>query len=153
MSAESRRRKRGTPISDSLGADLQALGTILANHTRGLDDYLARQAQRIDVRSQNLLAETPAFLLSPGLDLDGMSMAELQDLCRRQHLRGWSKLRRAQLLVFLKEQLGPEPQADHTATSVPADATRTERLLVLLLQHLGVPQERVDAAWWGGSSD
>lgn len=151
MSAENRRRKRGTPISDSLGADLHALGTILANHSRGLDDYLARQAQRIEARSQNLLAETPDCLLPPGLDLDGMSTAELRDVCRRQHLRGWSKLRRAQLLVFLKEQLGPEPQADSTANSVPAGATRTERLLVLLLQHLGVPQERVDAAWWGSS--
>ena len=56
MSAEPRRpRRRGTPISDSLGADLQALGGILASHTRGLDAYLNRQAQRIDQRHHNLL--------------------------------------------------------------------------------------------------
>jgi hypothetical protein len=48
MSAEPRRpRRRGTPISDSLGADLQALGGILASHTR--------PTQRIDQRHHNLL--------------------------------------------------------------------------------------------------
>ena len=152
MSAElPRRRKRGTPISASLGADLQALGTILANHTRGLDDYLSRQARRIDERSQNLLAETPGLLLPPALDLDGMTTAELRDLCRRQRLRGWSKLRRAELLIFLREQVGPELQANSFPNTIPADAKRTERLLLLLLQHLGVPQEQVDAAWRGAS--
>lgn len=154
MSTETRRpRKRGTPISDSLGAELQALGTILASHTRGLDDYLSRQARRIEERSQNLLAESPAFLLPPDHDFDVMSTAELRDVCRRQHLRGWSKLRRADLLVFLKEQLGPEPAADSTPNPIPVDASRTERLLLLLLQHLGVPQEQVDAAWRGCSED
>ena len=148
-----RRRKRGTPISDSLGADLQDLGTILASHTRGLDDYLSRQSRRIDERSQNLLAETQGLLLPPDLDLDGMSTAELRDLCRRRRLRGWSKLRRAELLTFLREQVGPAPQANSDPNTVPAETTRTERLLLLLLQHLGVPQEQVDAAWRGATSD
>ncbi len=51
-------QKRGTPISDSLGADLQTLGKIIANHTRGLDDHLTRQAQRIEERRRNLLSES-----------------------------------------------------------------------------------------------
>jgi len=82
------RRRRGTPISDSLGADLQALGGILASHTRGLDAYLNRQAQRIDQRHHNLLAEPPAVLLPPDLQLDRLSKPELQALCRQHRLRG-----------------------------------------------------------------
>lgn len=86
MSAEPRRpRRRGPPISDSLGAERQALGGILASHARGLDAYLNRQAQRIDQCHHNLLADT-------------------------------------------------------------TDASRSERLLLLLLDQLGVAPEAVQAA-------
>lgn len=158
------RRRRGTPISDSLGADLQALGTILANHTRGLDDYLQRQASRIEERHQILLADAPGFLLPADLNLETMTAGELQNLCRRKRLRGWSKLRRDDLLAFVKRELGPEleamrilhgekaeaqARAKAAGTPPPADANRTERLLLLVLSHLGVPQEDVHAAWLG----
>ncbi len=161
-----RRRRRATPISDGLGADLNALGTILANHTRGLDDFLQRQGQRLDQRQQTLLAESAELLLPGGLDLEAMSTRELQDLCRQRKLRGWSKLRRDGLLELLRRELGTAPggtvgQEDlklptrnpkGTQTSDDgerADATRTERLLLLLLSHLEVPNERVEAAWAG----
>lgn len=165
MSPESPpQRKRGTPISDSLGADLQTLGGILANHTRGLDAYLMRQAQRIEERHQNLLADAPGFLLPPDLNLEGMTAGELQTLCRKRRLRGWSKLRRDDLLAFVKQQLGPEllamqilqqeqtempPDSDHEGSGTPADASRTERLLLLVLRHLDVPPDEVKAAWRG----
>lgn len=160
------RRRRGTPISDSLGADLHTLGSILATHTRGLDDYLHRQAQHLEQRHQSLLSETPGFLLPADLNLDAMSKDDLQDLCRSNRLRGWSKLRRDDLLTFLKEKLGPEMEAMRllrTEASVtppmeeeveaglpsPKEASRVERLLLLLLSHLGVPPEQVDTAWRG----
>lgn len=165
MSPEARRsRKRGTPVSDSLAADLQALGGILANHTRGLDDYLMRQAMRIEERHQNLLSETPGFLLPPDLNLEEMTAGELQSLCRKRRLRGWSKFRRDDLLNFVKEKLGPElqamqilyreqaeasPQAVSDSSATPVGATRTERLLLLVLQHLGVPPDEVEKAWLG----
>jgi hypothetical protein len=145
------RRRRGTPISDSLGADLQALGGILASHTRGLDAYLNRQAQRIDDRHQTLLAEASSLLLPPDRPLDGLSKGELQALCREHGLRGWSRLRQPDLLAFVKQHLkdasAPAPAA------VPAidttDASRSERLLLLLLDHLGVAPEALQAAWRG----
>jgi len=164
MSPDSRRaRKRGTPISDSFGADLQTLGGILANHTRGLDHYLMRQARRIEERQQNLLAEAPGFLLPPDLNLEGMTAGELQTLCRKKRLRGWSKLRRDELLAFVKQKLGPElramrilhqqqaglPDADLAGSDAPADASRTERLLLLVLRQLEVPPDMVNAAWRG----
>ena len=167
MSPESpHQRKRGTPISDSLGADLQTLGGILANHTRGLDAYLMRQAQRIEERHQNLLADAPGFLLPPDLNLERMTAGELQMLCRKRRLRGWSKLRRDDLLAFVKRELGPELQAMQIlqeeqaedspgihadGSGVPADANRMERLLLLALRHLGVPPDAVEAAWRGGN--
>ncbi len=159
MSPEPRRR-RGTPISDSLGADLQVLGSILASHTRGLDAYLNRQAQRLEERQQTLLAEAPGLLRPPDLDLDTMTTAELREMCRRQRWRRWSKLRRADLLAFVRQQLdaeatagqvspdelvAPEPSTD--LPPAPSDASRSERLLLLLLHHLGVPQEQVEQAW------
>lgn len=161
------RRRRGTPISDGLGADLNALGSILANHTRGLDDFLQRQGARIEERHQSLLAESAELLLPGGLDLEAMSTRELQSLCRARKLRGWSKLRRENLLAFLHRELGASPMApgpledgeppagtresaQAPATPDRSDATRTERLLLLLLSHLGVPQELVEAAWTGG---
>lgn len=167
MSPKARQsRKRGTPISDSLAADLQALGGILANHTRGLDDYLMRQAIRIEERHQNLLSDTPGFLLPPDLNLEQLTAGELQSLCRKRRLRGWSKLRRDDLLNFVKEKLGPElqamqilhqeqaeasPQAAGDSSATPADASRTERLLLLLLQHLGVAPDDVEKAWLGST--
>ncbi len=158
------RPRRGTPISDGLGADLQALGSILANHTRGLDDYLQRQAHRLDDRQQLLMAETAAFLLPSGLDLEAMTVSELKSLCRQKQFRGWSQLRRDDLLAFVKLQLAAElaatpiqhqepaagaPEAEATGIGTPADASRTERLLLLVLRHLGVPQEEVEATWLG----
>ena len=153
MSAEPRRpRRRGTPISDSLGADLQALGGTLASHTRGLDAYLNRQAQRIDQRHHNLLAETPAVLLPPNRQLDRLSKTELQALCRQHRLRGWSRLRHPDLLAFLTQHLqsapAPAPAAAPAAIDT-TDASRSERLLLLLLDQLGVDPEAVQAAWRG----
>ena len=146
MKPESRRR--GTPISDGLGADLQALGTILATHTRGLDDYLQRQASRIEARHGQLHAHTAHVLLPPGLDLDRLTAAELQNLCRQQRLKGWSKLRRRDLIAFLRDRLDPEPQAAVGAvTPYPVDANRLERLLLLLLRQLGTAPEAIEHAW------
>ena len=166
------RPRRGTPISDGLGADLQALGSILANHTRGLDDYLQRQAHRLDDRQQMLLAETAAFLLPSGLDLEAMTVSELKSLCRQKQFRGWSQLRRDDLLAFVKLQLAHEIEISHnlqhqqvdeatdeatleglaqaqadSALGYPDDASRTERLLLLLLRHLDVPPDQLQEAW------
>jgi hypothetical protein len=158
------RPRRGTPISDGLGAELQALGSILANHTRGLDDYLQRQAHRLDDRQQLLMAETAAFLLPSGLDLEAMTVSELKSLCRQKQFRSWSHLRRDDLLAFVKLQLAAEleatpiqrqesaevaPEAEATGMGTPVDASRTERLLLLVLRQLGVPQEEVEATWLG----
>jgi hypothetical protein len=153
MSAEPRRpRRRGTPISESLGADLQALGGTLASHTRGLDAYLNRQAQRIDQRHHNLLAEPPAVLLPPDLQLDRLSKTELQALCRQHRLRGWSRLRHPNLLAFVTQHLQSAPSpapAEAPAAIDTSDASRSERLLLLLLDQLGVAPEAVQAAWRG----
>jgi hypothetical protein len=160
------RRRRGTPISDSLGADLHTLGTILANHTRGLDDYLQRQAGRIEERHGHLLSETADVLLPPGLDLNGLTAGDMQNICRRHRLRGWSKLRRSELIAFLQEKLGPELQTveavrrqerEHAAEApgpaavpslpYPPEANRIERLLLLLLRQLGTATDAIDEAW------
>ncbi|KEF42917.1 MAG: hypothetical protein ER33_03355 [Cyanobium sp. CACIAM 14] len=64
----------------------------------------------------------------------------------------------------MKRERGPELEAmrilhrqkaeaptgcEATGTSAHADATRPEPLLLLVLSHLGVPQEEVEAAWLG----
>ena len=166
------RRRRGTPITAGFAADLQTLGTLLGNHTRGLDAYLQRQASRVEERYQGILADAGGFLLSPDLNFDSMTAAELKNVCRSRHLRGWSNLRRDDLLAFVKQQLASEIEISHIlqrqqvdeatdeATSegvaevqadrgpgYPVDASRTERLLLLLLQHLNVPQEQIQTAW------
>lgn len=156
-------RSRRTPISDRLGADLHSLGTILASHTRGLDNYLQRQAQRLDERQQQLLAETasalspdiltPSALLPADYHLEAMSVEELKNICREQQLRRWSHLRRDELITFLKQALGQEPSpnqaspANSEPASYPPDANRSERLLLLLLCKLNSSAEEIDAAW------
>lgn len=160
-------RRRRSPISDSLGVDLHNLGTLLANHTRGLDDYLNRQSDRIERRQNNLLEESAQLFLSPGLELDSLTTTELHDICRKRRLKRWSKLRRADLIAFLQEELGPElylfgdlsnerlansePEGEdsQTALSYPRDASRSERLLLLVLSKLEVSAEELDAAWQG----
>lgn len=152
MSAEPRRsRRRGTPISDGLGADLNALGGLLASHTRGLDAYLNRQAQRLDDRHQTLLAESTALLSASDPQLDQLSKADLQALCREHQLRGWSRLRHAELLAFVRQHLEPAPVQERVMPT--SDASRTERLLLLLLDHLGVAPEAVQTAWRGNDND
>ena len=151
-------RSRRTPISDGLGADLHSLGTILASHTRGLDNYLQRQAQRLDERQQQLLAETasaltPGVLLPADYHLEAMSVEELKNICREQQLRRWSHLRRDELITFLKQALGQESSptqvspANSEPASYPPDANRSERLLLLLLRKLNSSDEEIDAAW------
>ena len=148
MSAEPPRpRRRGTPISDGLGADLQALGGILASHTRGLDAYLNRQAQRLDDRHHSLLAESTALISDSDLQLDQLSKADLQALCREHQLRGWSRLRQSDLLAFVRQHLQPPPAPESVIHA--SEASRTERLLLLLLDHLGVAPEALQAAWRG----
>jgi hypothetical protein len=156
-------RSRRTPISDGLGADLHSLGTILASHTRGLGNYLQRQAQRLDEREQQLLAETanaltpdiltPSDLLPADYHLEAMSVEELKKICREQQLRRWSHLRRDELIIFLRQALGQESsptqvsQANSGPASYPPDANRSERLLLLLLRKLNSSDEEIDAAW------
>ena len=118
------RRRRGTPISDSLGADLHALGTILANQTRGLDSYLQRQAARIEERQANLLAESAEMIALPepesehNSNLETLTNEQLKSLCRQRQLRGWSKLRRQGLLDFLYQHSQAIPdQADQRSAS------------------------------------
>ena len=134
-------RSRRTPISDGLGADLHSLGTILASHTRGLDNYLQRQAQRLDERQQKLLAETasaltPNILMPADYHLEAMTVEELKNICRKQQLRRWSHLRRDELITFLKQALGqvPSPKKTSPANSGPASysryANRSERRLL-----------------------
>ena len=180
------RRRRGTPISAGFAADLQTLGTLLGNHTCGLDAYLQRQASRVEQRYQGILADADGFLLPPDLNLETMSKGELQALCRSRRLRGWSNLRRDDLLAFVKDKLGrdiemsrllhqqslaeatpaestaeaagPEPNRPDGShcldeTDLPdgsayfAEATRSQRLLLPLLQHLNVPLQQILAAW------
>jgi len=166
------RRRRGTPISAGLGADLQTLGSLLANHTRGLDAYLQRQASRLEERHKGILADAEGFLLPPDLNLDAMTAGELRNLCRSRRLRGWSKLRRDDLLAFVKQQLAREIEISHilqqqqvdeatveansdgithaqpdSALGYPDDASRTERLLLLLLRHLDVSPVQLQEAW------
>ena len=91
-------------------------------------------------------------------------VSELKSLCRQKQFRGWSHLRRDDLLAFVKLQLAAEleatpiqrqesaegaPEAEATGLGTPVEASRTERLLLLLLRHLGVPQEEVEATWLG----
>jgi putative component of toxin-antitoxin plasmid stabilization module len=130
----------------------------------------------VEERYQGILADAGGFLLSPDLNFDTMTAAELKNVCRSRHLRGWSNLRRDDLLAFVKQQLASEIKISHIlqrqkvdqatdeatdeATSegvaesqadrgpgYPVDASRTERLLLLLLQHLNVPQEQIQTAW------
>jgi hypothetical protein len=152
-------RRRGTPISDSLGADLNTLGSILASHTRGLDDYLQRQAQRVEQRQGRLLDKTKALLFAPDLNLEVMTAKGLQNLCRLNKLKGWSKLKRGELIAFLKQKLGAEckpsvnlsQEGEDPPSAYPPDANRTERLLLLLLRHLNTPPAEVTEAWDGGT--
>ncbi|MFN7899222.1 MAG: hypothetical protein ACK5N0_06080 [Synechococcaceae cyanobacterium] len=170
------RRRRGTPITAGFAADLQTLGTLLGNHTRGLDAYLQRQASRVEERYQGILANAEGFLLSPDLNFDAMTASELKDVCRSRHLRGWSNLRRDELLAFVKQQLASEIEISHIlqrqqvdeathdaphevtpervaelqadpGPGFPHDASRTERLLLLLLRHLDVPLDQLQEAW------
>ena len=72
----------------------------------------------------------------------------MQNICRQQRLRGWSKLRRNQLIAFLQERMGTELEAPTIpAPFYPSDANRIERLLLLLLQKLGTSTEAIDVAW------
>lgn len=148
-----------TPVSDGLASDLQALGSLLGSHMRGLDEHLGRQHQRLSVREQQLLQESRELLLPAAVDLEALSKEELQNLCRQHRLKGWSKLRRDRLIAFLTTALAQAP-ADSSGPSTPpaappeapfssADASRTERLLLLLLQHLAVPSQQIQAAWHG----
>ncbi|MGB5136801.1 MAG: hypothetical protein WBN89_16710 [Prochlorococcaceae cyanobacterium] len=131
---------------------------MLANHTRGLDAYLHRQAERLEDRQRHLLSESAAVSLPPGIDLANLTTSDLKNICRQRGLKGWSKLRRVDLLTFLEQHLGSEmegvgglqqEQEAPRVMSFPGDASRTERLLLLLLRRLGTTEADVDAAWLG----
>lgn len=66
-------------------------------------------------------------------------------------IHGWSRLRHADLLAFVRKHLQPSPVPEPVIHA--SDASRTERLLLLLLDHLGVATEAVQAAWRGNDND
>ncbi|MCP9884257.1 hypothetical protein KBY97_03815 [Synechococcus sp. ATX 2A4] len=150
-------RRSSTPISDGLASDLQALGSLLGSHMRGLDEHLGRQHERLALREHQLLEESRELLPPAAVNLEALSKEELQALCRQHKLKGWSKLRRGPLIVFVESALfpsqaateptGPAPAA-HPALN-PTDASRSERLLLLLLEHLAVSPQRIAEAWEG----
>lgn len=67
VGAETPRPRRGTPISDSLGADLNKLGGILGRQTRDREAYLQRQEGRINERQAMLAAEAADIPGAPEL--------------------------------------------------------------------------------------
>ena len=67
VGAETPRPRRGTPISDSLGADLNELGGILGRQTRDREAYLQRQEGRINERQAMLAAEAADIPGAPKL--------------------------------------------------------------------------------------
>lgn len=180
-----RRRRRGTPISDGLAEDLQSLGHALADHTRGLDQFLQQQAGHLEARQVRLMAEAASVLessletstqaLPVGDDYEALSKEELRSICRQHKLRRWSHFNRSQLIAFLRENLkatandndslGAENDASQSrqgsprsftnarANSYPTDATRAERLLLLLLKHMGVAPAEIEAAWGAATPD
>jgi hypothetical protein len=149
-----------TPISDGLASDLQVLGSILGSHLRGLDEHLGRQQQRLILREERILQESCDLLPAAALDLESLSKEQLRDLCRQQKLKGWSKLRR-ELLIALLKQFFDQPQGESPSPAPLADATtqggsfnrdeasRMERLLLLLLDHLQVSPLLIEDAWRG----
>ena len=157
-------RRGRTPISESLCADLNDLGKLLANHTRGLDAYLQKQGRNINERQATLISESADLKLQQGIDLNHLSKTKLQELCREQGFRGWSKLCKAELHSFIERELSIEIDAlekAHTSESFennssqdsplqfiyPADSSRPERLLLLLLRQLGTSKEDIEVAW------
>jgi len=149
-----------TPISDGLASDLQALGSILGSHLRGLDEHLGRQQQRLVLREERLLQDSLDLLPAAAVDLESLSKEELKALCRQHKLTGWSKLRRESLIDFLTRSLvqppGESPQLDSQSGDSTQSgsisykgASRSERLLLLLLDHLQVPAQQIEQAWQG----
>lgn len=93
----------------------------------------------LDDSHHTLLAESNALLSASDLQLDQLSKAELQTLCREHQLWGWSRLHQSELLAFVRKHLEPSPAAEPVIHF--SDASRMERLLLLLLDHLGVAPE------------
>ena len=149
--------RRSTPISDGIGEDLNKLTNLLADHTRGLDAYLKKQGENIQEREIDLLEETATLQLNSGLDLKSLSKKELQNICRENKLKGWSKLRQKDLISFLKKNIASEANShssdeDNLTSSIyPADSNQTERLLILLLRQINTPQEDINTAWFSSS--
>ncbi|MCX5944352.1 MAG: hypothetical protein NTZ53_03390 [Cyanobacteria bacterium] len=149
-----------TPISDGLASDLQALGSILGSHMRGLDEHLGRQQQRLVLREERLIQDSCELLPAAAVDLESLSKEALRDLCRQHKLTGWSRLRRDLLIDLLKKSIATDPEDSPerelltNATSQPGSvrreaASRSERLLLLLLDHLQVPPLLIEDAWQG----
>ena len=149
--------RRSTPISDGIGEDLNKLTNLLADHTRGLDAYLKKQGKNIQEREIDLLEETATLQLNSGLDLKSLSKKELQNICRENKLKGWSKLHQKDLIGFLKKNIASEANShssdeDNLTSSIyPADSNQTERLLILLLRQINTPQEDINTAWFSSS--
>ena len=149
--------RRSTPISDGIGEDLNKLTNLLADHARGLDAYLKKQGKNIQEREIDLLEETATLQLNSDFDLKSLSKKELQNICRENKLKGWSKLRQKDLISFLKKNIASEANShssdedNRTSSIYPADSNRTERLLILLLRQINTPQEDINTAWFSSS--
>ena len=135
-----------TPFADGLRHDMQALGEVLARHTRGLNEHLHGQAARIQRREadvvNNLLPELEASEVvqdAPPLDtLDNLTVKKLKARCKQQGLKGYSKKCRAELLQLLK--------AEQATVEESSRLVRLEALMVLIAKTLEIPQEHIDQA-------
>jgi len=142
---------RGTPLSDSIGADLNQLSSLLADHTRGLDAYLNRQSQHIQEREVELIEEAAALQLTQTLNLEALSKSELKGICRRKKLKGWSKLRQIDLIAFIRSEVGAdlkdlESNIPSKATTKPKDLSGEIRELRKRVEQIERHVQKLDEA-------
>ena len=111
-------------LSEKLRKQLDSLGKSLAGHTRSLNEHFDNQETFLLEREINFAAQQQKFLegnseddelttiLSPFLkgDFEKMTVAELRRVCKKNGVKRFSRLKKAQLLEILGDQkIQPPP--------------------------------------------
>ena len=142
------------PLSEQFRDQLNSLGQSLAEHSRSLGEHFMRREQALTLQQQELAEEArlllPTGAASTAVDVDHLlgfptgdfstqTVKKLKALCKENKIRGYSRLRKHELIACLEAKGVTLPPRNVTEFSRAELEQIAEAFFTLIRQHQAAP--------------